>query len=308
MNTKDKNNMPRVTVGLLSFNQEKYIYDSLNSILNQDYPHLEIVISDDKSTDMTFQIIKDMVTKYTGPHRITLHQNQKNLGIGGNRSVAVNLAKTDLVVSADGDDISTPSRVSNLVQAWIDNNCEPLLITSDAYDMAVDGQIIAEKICSDIQNFHSIEDYFQNNVVFWGATNMYHKKIHDVFGHLNENVGAEDRAMLFRTLLIGKGLSIHKTLVYHRRGGAGASKPQSAYEKKQKLIKDAPKTIADIEQMFQDASKFNQGAIVKKYLQRRLSEAYLTLNLAKEKSLLGKLFLILKAKVIMEKRLDYFSI
>lgn len=303
-----RNTLPRISIGLLSYNQEDYIEESLNSILNQDYPYLDIVISDDQSSDNTFKIIQNILSRYNGPHQIILSQNKKNLGIGGNRSAVINLAKTDLIISADGDDISTPDRASCLVNAWLENNCEPLLVTSDAYDMSIDGEVITTKVCSDIQKYKSIEDLLKNNVVFWGAANMYHKKIHEIFGHLNESVGAEDRAMLFRTLLIGSAYAVHKTLVYHRRGGAGASKPQNAYEKRKRLIKDAPKTIADIEQMIQDASKFQQESIVKKHFFKTLAEAKLTLHLSKNLGFIDKVLHLIKVRdVSLGKKLRIFS-
>lgn len=307
MNPKNER-LPRVSVGLLSYNQERFIEESINSILSQDYPYLDIVISDDKSSDRTFDIIETIISRYKGPHQIILNQNDKNLGIGGNRSAVINLAKTDLIVSADGDDISTPNRVTCLVESWIQNNYEPLLITSDAYDMSIDGKVISAKICSDVQNYHSIEDYLMNDVVIWGAANMYHKRIHDVFGYLNENVGAEDRAMLFRTLLIGKAFAIHKPLVYHRRGGVGTSKPQNAFEKKKRLIKDAPKTIADIKQMIDDASKFNLAPIVKSHFLKNFAEANLVHNLSKLHGFKNKALLLINQKnVSFGKKLRIFS-
>jgi glycosyltransferase involved in cell wall biosynthesis len=80
----DQNFRPLVSFCQKYFNQEKYIEESLNSILSQTYSPLEIIISDDASTDGTWQKITDILAKYTGPHKIITNRNEKNLGIIGN--------------------------------------------------------------------------------------------------------------------------------------------------------------------------------------------------------------------------------
>ena len=78
----DHDSSPPFSFLMITYNQEQYIADALNSALAQDYPNLEIIVSDDCSSDQTFAIATDIASNYRGPHKITLNRNEPNLGIG----------------------------------------------------------------------------------------------------------------------------------------------------------------------------------------------------------------------------------
>ena len=75
---------PKVTVIILSYNQDEYIADAIQSALNQTYDNLEIVISDNGSTDGSKEIIKDFAEldsriiflDYPENFKITVRQNK----------------------------------------------------------------------------------------------------------------------------------------------------------------------------------------------------------------------------------------
>ena len=74
-------NKPLVSVIAVSYNHAKYMKEAINSLLNQDYSPLEIIISDDHSTDNGFEIAKQIISEYRGPHRIILNQNPKRFAL-----------------------------------------------------------------------------------------------------------------------------------------------------------------------------------------------------------------------------------
>jgi len=59
-------NLPLVSIHLISYNQVAYIRAALDSILNQDYPNIEIIASDDGSTDGTDEIILEVAREHPG--------------------------------------------------------------------------------------------------------------------------------------------------------------------------------------------------------------------------------------------------
>ena len=79
------NDKPLVTISMLTYNQERYVRDAVRGVLAQTYEPLEIVISDDCSTDGTWNIILEEVDAYRksgGVHKnIVLNRNEKNLGL-----------------------------------------------------------------------------------------------------------------------------------------------------------------------------------------------------------------------------------
>ncbi len=114
--SKESTNSPLISVILPTYNGEKYITETLESVLNQTYKNLEIIITDDASTDGTVEIVKSYNDK-----RIKLYINETNLGIGDNTNRALSLATGEFIMMQDHDDISSPSRAELQLKCLIDN-------------------------------------------------------------------------------------------------------------------------------------------------------------------------------------------
>lgn len=280
---------PLVSIVAVSYNQERFIEQSLKSLLEQDYSPLQIVISDDNSSDRTFQIISQIAEQYQGPHELIIHKNLVNLGIGGNRNKAIQLATGKLLATADGDDISVSNRISELVTAWNQLTPEPLLITTDAIDTTENGEILNIKHCDNFEKVIGPEDFIVKKPLFWGCTNIYSRELINKFGGLNEGVGADDQIMILRALFLGKVYSLSKALVYHRQGGIGATKAITAKDKGFLLIRKAPIALADINQMIQDATVVNQKQEISCILKKRMAEASFVISLQNSKTFFEKL-------------------
>ncbi len=95
--------MPLISICIPSYNSEKFIAKTIESILNQSLQDFEIVVCDDGSTDQTAEIVKSYADS-----RIKLYINEKNLGITGNWNKSVSLATGKYVKLVCGDDILYP--------------------------------------------------------------------------------------------------------------------------------------------------------------------------------------------------------
>lgn len=109
---------PLITFMLLAYNQEKYVRKAIEGALVQTYEPLEILLSDDCSTDRTFEIMTEMAAAYRGPHRVTVVQNPVNMGVFAHNLARGQQASGELVVAAAGDDISLPHRTARLAEAF----------------------------------------------------------------------------------------------------------------------------------------------------------------------------------------------
>ena len=74
---------PLITFALFAYNQEAYVREAIEGAFAQTYEPLEIILSDDCSTDRTFEIMQEMAAAYRGPHRVRVNLNPVNLGVGG---------------------------------------------------------------------------------------------------------------------------------------------------------------------------------------------------------------------------------
>jgi len=123
---------PLVTFALFAYNQEKFIIDALQGALAQTYSPLQIIVSDDCSSDRTFDLVKKFLHTYKSSHEIILNRNDTNIGIAQHVRKIASLAKGSIIIFAAGDDISEPFRTSSLVSVFA-TSPRTMAIFSDAY-------------------------------------------------------------------------------------------------------------------------------------------------------------------------------
>jgi glycosyltransferase involved in cell wall biosynthesis len=206
---------PKVTFMLLTYNQEDYVHEALNGAFSQTYQPLEIIVSDDYSTDNTYKIIEDVVAKYTGPHHIILNRNNENLGIGGHVNKVMELAKGEFVVASAGDDISHSNRVDLIVNAFLSSEERVFSVWSAARYIDSDG-IAVHKIFPGNSHSYTDKSIVRNLDPLIGATHAWRREVFDVFGPLMDDVVFEDNAISFRSYLLGDIKYIDKELVDYR--------------------------------------------------------------------------------------------
>ena len=103
---------PTVSVLLTAYNRESYIASSIESVLSQTYGDFELLITDNCSTDGTFDIAK----RYEGlDSRIRVVLNERNLGQFGNRNRSAELARGSLLKYHDSDDLMYPHCLAVMV-------------------------------------------------------------------------------------------------------------------------------------------------------------------------------------------------
>ena len=91
---------PLVTFFILGYNQERYIREAVQGAFAQTYSPLEIILSDDCSTDRTFQIMREMAASYKGPHRVNARRSQKNSGIVEHVNQVVRVSSGRLLIAS----------------------------------------------------------------------------------------------------------------------------------------------------------------------------------------------------------------
>lgn len=96
------NYQPLVSIIMPCYNMENYISDTINSVIQQTYPHWELIIVDDTSTDGTVELVR---TLYEKDNRISLDVNTTHSGIAKTRNSCIQRAKGQFLAFLDADDI-----------------------------------------------------------------------------------------------------------------------------------------------------------------------------------------------------------
>jgi glycosyltransferase involved in cell wall biosynthesis len=105
---------PTISVGLPVYNGERYLQESIDSILAQTYTDFELIISDNASTDGTEEICRRYAA---GDARVRYHRNQRNIGGGQNHCRVFSLAMGKYFRFAAHDDVCAPQLFAHCLEA-----------------------------------------------------------------------------------------------------------------------------------------------------------------------------------------------
>jgi len=108
-------NNPLVTIICLCYNHETFVVESLNSVINQTYPFIELIIVDDCSSDNSKTIITTWLEKKT---KFQFIANETNLGNTKSFNKALKLANGEYVIDLAADDILMPNCVESQINAF----------------------------------------------------------------------------------------------------------------------------------------------------------------------------------------------
>jgi len=211
-----KNNNPLASIGLPVYNEEAYIRQVLDSILEQDYPNFELIIADNASTDNTPKICQEYANKDS---RIRYCPNSTNIGATGNFQKVVELAKGDYFAWIAGHDLWHTQFLSRCIQVmsqdesvvlchpqamWIDTDSQPLGIIPGSVET------------------RGLDTISRLNVVLWGLGYCY-----PVYGliklsalkqtTLGLKIIGPDILLLAELSLFGTFAHIQQPLLYMRR-------------------------------------------------------------------------------------------
>jgi glycosyltransferase involved in cell wall biosynthesis len=104
--------MENVSVVLSFYNNEKTIVESIQSVLNQTYKKIELILIDDGSVDQSNYLIKKNFKK---KKNIKIFKNKQNQGLAYSLNKAIKKTNSNLIFRMDADDISKKDRISKQV-------------------------------------------------------------------------------------------------------------------------------------------------------------------------------------------------
>ncbi len=264
----------RMSLILLTYNQESIVKLAAESCLLQDCEPIEIIFSDDASTDGTFRVLETLVEEYRGPHQVRALCNETNLGIGAHYNKLLTETSGELLVTAAGDDISAPQRLKRLAQAWDATGQRADLIASHFTEIKTNGTS-GRHIATDNLSEVSIAGWSKQRPYVVGATHAFTRRMMLRFGPFIEHIWYEDQIMLLRALMGGGAVTVTEPLVMYRLGGS--SNAEIAYTGKELVTQFRTqnlRALAEIEQLLQDAEKAGFEELVRGSLSKSIKREY----------------------------------
>ena len=219
--------MPVVTFAVVAYNQQEFIAEAVESAMAQDYPELEILISDDASTDSTFTRIEDLVRSYRGRHRLRIHRNPVNLGLIAHVNQVFEMATGEMIVIAAGDDVSLLGRTRALAARYF-GATRPGLVHSSVMRIDLQGRELGVWRPPLVSRSMDLFDIAVSSALYIGASGAWNPQLHRQFGPMRAAGGYEDLILGFRAALQGGIVYVDEPLVRYRIGSGITRRQYSA--------------------------------------------------------------------------------
>jgi glycosyltransferase involved in cell wall biosynthesis len=283
------NPKPKVSLLLAAYQQESVVEQAVKSALAQTYSPLQIIISDDSSTDGTFAAIKKTTKYYSGPHDLIVRRNTTNEGITAHFSRLATMADGELLFVAAGDDLSEKTRCEKVVQHWVAHNRKHDLIATDLSDMDAHGGLHGVIKHTQLDEM-TLDDWIEKQPWLVGASHTWTRRLFEAFGPLKSGANSEDQIMLLRALLAGGATTLQEPLVSWRRGGLSRKKRHSSLGAMLDHIRMGnASTQAELEQIMADARTGKQFDKIHQALAKRVAKENFVSTMLKTSSLWTRL-------------------
>jgi len=150
-------------VAIITYNGLKYLPQQLDSIVAQSRPVSHIVISDDRSTDGTWEYLQTWAQQATIP--VKLIRNDEQLGLIRNFEQAIGAVEADIIFSSDQDDVWLPDKVA-LLAAVFERHPDVLLVHTDATLVDSDGADMGKTLLGELELSESERDAIRSGRAF----------------------------------------------------------------------------------------------------------------------------------------------
>lgn len=191
-----------ISVIITTKNRISKIERAINSVFNQSYKNIELIIVDDASSDGTPILIK---SKYPN---ITLHENQKSVGGSASRNIGIKLCKGPFVAFLDDDDYFRLDKLSVQLELFLKNK-QASLVVCNYY--SIENNIT--KVSRYRKNIN--HKYYYKNI--YGGTSTYFTSLNLInkIGGFDEKLrSAQDWDFALKLSQIGNVLQTREPLVY----------------------------------------------------------------------------------------------
>ena len=294
---------PLVSVVVCTYNGERFLKDQLDSLVDQSYTPVEIIIVDDCSTDGSFGIASSYGEKYS---QIRLYQNPKNIGYIKNFEKAITLSKGEYIALCDQDDVWDREKVHELIKQIKSD----VLIYHDSQFIDEEGHVLDKKL-SDVVNLYAgdkPEAFVFFNCISSHAV-MFKRELidhllpfpssgfHDAWiGYVACNLGTI--SFMDRCLVQYRQHQSSATDILKRKGQVAKPKRATRYENKLNFIKSCselpinkrPEIIDKLYRLYQERRKKRFSYSLMLFFLRH----YRTLFFIYKKSFFSKINFILK--------------
>ena len=212
---KKQTSTPLVSVIITTYNHEKYIENSINSVISQSFKDFEIIVINDGSVDGTADIVERLVSEYPNTIRFVNHKTNQRPKISGNEGIS--LARGKYIAWNDGDDIWYPQKLEKQITILEDSDEKVGLVYTFVENIIVNNSRFRSRYWSVPPEDNLFPQLFAS-AFFFKISMMVKRDVYKEVGILDERFPyCADYNFLLRTVAKGfKFLCVPEVLVGHR--------------------------------------------------------------------------------------------
>ena len=204
---------PRVTVVIPCYNRERFIRGTLESVLSQTYPNLEIVAMDDGSTDGTRKILED----YGGRIRILEHPSRINKGQSAAINLGIRSTKGEYIAILDSDDLWAPEKIERQME-FLEKNPDVGLVYVNGFAVDKEGKTLYKLFRPGHVEPNSPERVLLECHFNVPSNALVRRSAFEMAGEFDETMrSAQDHDMAIRLAEVTKPAYLDEPLWYYRR-------------------------------------------------------------------------------------------
>lgn len=217
--------MDKVTVYITNYNYGKYISEAIESVLNQTYTNIELIIIDDGSTDNS----KEIINKYSSQFEIKVIF-QKNKGLNVSNNIALSIATGKYLMRLDADDYLKYNAIQKLVET-LDENPDYGLVFPDYFIVDEDGNEI------NVIKRHNFEEVTLHDQPAHGACTLVRISFLRKVGGYYEAFRCQDGYDLWLKFISNYQIcNVNEPLFYYRQHGNNLTKDETLILETRSLI------------------------------------------------------------------------
>ena len=212
--------MKKVSIVTPVYKVEKYIGDCIQSVINQTYPSIELVLVDDCGGDKSVDIINDFISStHKDGLEIKLIHHEHNQGVAAARSHAMQAATGDYIFCLDSDDMLKPECIDPVVKRMEETDAD--FVVCDHYsDKENEG--VGGKLCESVDIVEGNEECIHSFAKNWFNLAPWCKLLNREFIekynlYFREGIINEDAPWIFQLCLNANKIAfLHEKLYYYR--------------------------------------------------------------------------------------------
>ncbi len=214
----DLKSTPLISVITPLFNKERFISDTLNSVLIQDFFDFEIVVIDDGSTDSSVEVVRSFNDK-----RIRLFK-KSNGGVSSARNLGIIKSRGEYLFFLDADDVILKNSFStfyNLINTFPN---EMIFATNFVYSEGSDEYVYCRMLKQGVV-INPFKDIFLLNIFLRFGNFLFHKSLTNINCMFNESISISEDLEFIYKLIEGRSVVYSPTITFvYKRDNAELSK------------------------------------------------------------------------------------